>query len=136
MSHFLFAYGTLQAGLAPPEIAPLVDHLRSLGDGSLLGTLYDLGTYPGLVIDSSAADPVYGTVYELPDDPRILRALDDYEGFSPEAQDSSLFVRRTRVVTLRQGTKLNCWVYIYNRSPGSAKIVANGRFAKGAAGSG
>jgi gamma-glutamylcyclotransferase (GGCT)/AIG2-like uncharacterized protein YtfP len=130
MSQFLFAYGTLQDGLAPPEIAPLIHNLRRLGDGSVLGTLYDLGRFPGLVVDSGANREVYGAVYELPDDPAILRTLDDYEGFNPQAPNRSLFVRSSRVVTLNHGKKLNCWVYIYNRSPGSAPVVLSGRFEK------
>jgi len=119
--HF-FAYGTLQPGLAPEEIAPVLEKLRSLGDGFLFGKLYDLGPYPGAVIDPASAWLVYGTVYELPEDGEILRRLDAYEG--PD------YVRIEQMVTLTAGGGMSCWVYDYQGRPSEERFIESGRWAK------
>ena len=51
----LFAYGTLRPGHALTALAPLVDGLVWEGGASVSGVLYDLGPYPGAVLDAEAA---------------------------------------------------------------------------------
>jgi gamma-glutamylcyclotransferase (GGCT)/AIG2-like uncharacterized protein YtfP len=67
MSEFLFAYGTLQPGYAPAEIAPAVEKLLPVGEAFVHGVLYDLGGHPGAVLNSSSQERIFGTVYELPE---------------------------------------------------------------------
>ena len=62
MSKYLFSYGTLRCGHAPEEIAPVVERLRPAGTGFVLGQLYDLGEYPGIVLDSRSPQRVFGDV--------------------------------------------------------------------------
>src|SRR5579863_10223346 len=100
MPEYLFAYGTLQPGLAPPEIASVVQNLRPVGEGFTLGKLFHLGNYPGAVFDSASAARVYGMVYELPQDAKVLPSLDAYEG--PE------YVRIEQWVRLTAGGELTC----------------------------
>jgi gamma-glutamylcyclotransferase (GGCT)/AIG2-like uncharacterized protein YtfP len=116
----LFAYGTLQPGLAPAEVEPIVAQLRALGEGFTFGKLYDLGHYPGAVIDPASARIVYGTVFDLPPDPEVLRALDAYEGDE--------FVRIAQLVTLADGRVLNCWVYDYKSQASEDRFLASGRW--------
>ncbi len=116
----LFAYGTLQPGLAPLEIAPVVEKLRPVSEGFLFGKLYDLGSYPGAVIDPASAWLVYGTVFELPEDTGILPKLDAYEG--PE------YVRIEQLVTLVAGKVLTCWVYDYQGRPSEERFIESGRW--------
>ena len=130
MSSYLFAYGTLQPGHAPKEIAGAVAELQLLGKGSVRGSLYDLGQYPGAVIDSSSAKRILGTVFRLPGDEKVLRELDNYEGFDPDAPDRSLFVRRLHPVRLASGRTLRCWEYEYNRKTEGAKPLTGGRYQK------
>ncbi|HEX3894432.1 MAG TPA: gamma-glutamylcyclotransferase family protein [Terracidiphilus sp.] len=117
---FLFAYGTLQPGFAPAEIATAVEKLRPVGEGFLFGKLYDLGSYPGAVIDPASAWVIYGTVYELPEDSEILRRLDAYEGDE--------YVRVEQLTTLTAGGVLNCWVYDFVGTPGEERFVESGRW--------
>jgi gamma-glutamylcyclotransferase (GGCT)/AIG2-like uncharacterized protein YtfP len=114
MSQHLFVYGTLHPDRAPAEIAPAVRTLRELGPGTLRGTRYDLGEYPGVVIHPDRNDQVQGTVFTLPDDPAVLRALDRYEDYCPNDPVASLFLRVIQPVTLSDGATLDCWVYLYN----------------------
>ena len=138
MSSYLFLYDTLLPGHAPQEIAPAVRKLRRLGEGTIRGMLYDLGAYPGAVLPQHAAgDPIlnesaegriHGTVFELPDDEELLRALDGYEDFDPTNEQASLFVRTLQPVTLVNGEILQCWIYVYNRDVSGAHRIPGGRY--------
>ena len=128
MSEHLFTYGTLQPDLAPDEIAHIVRRFEVIGKGTVQGTLYDLGSYPGAVIDPACPRRIAGTVFRLPEDPSVLRHLDAYEEFYPELPEASQFIRRIRPVQLTNGPVLDCWIYEYNRPPGRAPIVESGVF--------
>jgi len=130
MSDFLFAYGTLQPGLAPAAVASAVAKLVTIGEAFVNGVLYDLGGHPGAVLDSASQDRIIGAVYQLPEDPSVLVELDAYEDFNPSAPQGSLFLRVLHPVALATGGTLQCWVYVYNRDPGSAQVIPGGKFRK------
>jgi gamma-glutamylcyclotransferase (GGCT)/AIG2-like uncharacterized protein YtfP len=127
MNQYLFAYGTLMPAHAPAELGEIVRQFRRIGRGSVRGRLYDLGDYPGAVL-VEGPDSIYGEVYRLPADQEILRKLDEYEGFDPSDPGGSLFARTKCPVRLENSEELSCWVYIYNRDPGSAKLVPGGDY--------
>ncbi|MFZ0773103.1 MAG: gamma-glutamylcyclotransferase family protein [Candidatus Sulfotelmatobacter sp.] len=129
MKHYLFSYGTLLPELAPEEIAPTIRRLRPVGRGRVRGWLYDLGEYPGAVLND-AGPAIEGQVFQLPDDPEVLKRLDEYEEFDPGNPEGSLFVRKECSVDLDHGKRVPCWVYGYNRHPSSAASLLNGDFAK------
>jgi gamma-glutamylcyclotransferase (GGCT)/AIG2-like uncharacterized protein YtfP len=133
MSQYLFAYGTLQPGCAPAQIAHLAAKLRAVGEGFVRGVLYDLGGYPGAVPDENAKSRIAGTVMLLPEDESVLRRLDAYEGFDPRSPETSEYVRELRTVELVAGGSLQCWIYIYKWDPCSARVIASGiwRFGGG-----
>jgi gamma-glutamylcyclotransferase (GGCT)/AIG2-like uncharacterized protein YtfP len=135
VSQYLFVYGTLRPGFAPGEIARVVEKLKPVGDGFVRGVLYDLGHFPGAMLhasdpDASSSGKIFGTVFELPEDPQVLRALDTYEDFYPNAISDSQFVRVEHAVELADGRSLLCWIYIYNLDPVGARIITNGRYRK------
>lgn len=128
MSEFLFAYGTLQAGLAPDDVAAVVRDLVSVGNGSVPGTLYDLGSFPGAVLEPNSARRISGIVYRLPSGTDILHRLDEYEEYDPTSPKDSQFIRRLRPVELCDGRQLECWVYEYNGRTDRAPIVESGAY--------
>ena len=115
MPETLFVYGTLHPDRAPEEIFSVARLLVPLGPATILGTLYDLGEYPALILNGKTKQRIPGTVFTLPDDPAALRALDHYEDFRPDDPESSLFLRTRQTVTLADGTPHRCWVYLYNQ---------------------
>jgi gamma-glutamylcyclotransferase (GGCT)/AIG2-like uncharacterized protein YtfP len=125
MSEFLFAYGTLQPGLAPKQMEPVVARMRVVGEGFVYGWLYNLGHFPGLQLDP-AGRKVFGTVMELPED--FLPELDAYEEFYADALEASQFLRVRQSVKLKTGEQLECWVFVYNRAVGNAPLIPDGRF--------
>src|SRR5206468_12951381 len=82
----LFPYTTL--------FRSLVAKLTPLGPATVSGRLYDLGPYPGMVLDEAAAR-VHGELFALPDDPALLASLDDRsEEHTSELQSRSDLVCR------------------------------------------
>ncbi len=114
MADGLFVYGTLNPDRAPDEISGAVKRLRRIGNGTIRGKLYDLGDYPAVVVEQNTRNKVEGSVFALPDDPQTLAKLDEYEEFRPSDPRNSLFVRAKRTVTLANGRRRRCWVYLYN----------------------
>lgn len=87
------------------------------------GVLYDLGEYPGAVPGTGT---VHGELFRLRD-PRVLELLDRYEGFDPNCEAESLFVRRP--VHLRDPTDCTAWMYVYNRPITDHQRVPSGDWA-------
>ncbi len=115
MSDRLFVYGTLHPDRAPAEIADVMGAMRPIGKGTIRARRFDFGDYPGVVINDKASTRVQGEVFALPSDPSALTRLDEYEEYDPERPHNSLFRRKRIWVTLADGTRENCWVYLYNR---------------------
>jgi gamma-glutamylcyclotransferase (GGCT)/AIG2-like uncharacterized protein YtfP len=126
MSQYLFAYGTLQPGLAPTKIARVAEKLRPLGEGFVRGVLYDLGGYPGALADPGAKGRISGTVMGLPEDESVLARLDAYEGFDPQSPETSEYIRERQIVELKAGGTVECWFYRYNREPQDSRRVESG----------
>jgi gamma-glutamylcyclotransferase (GGCT)/AIG2-like uncharacterized protein YtfP len=126
MSRYLFAYGTLQPGCAPPQMAAVVAKMRAEGEGFIRGRLYDLGGYPGAVPDENAPGKIIGTVMELPGEPEILQKLDAYEECDPKSPQTSEYVRELREVELAEGGTLTCWFYRYNGDTDEKQLITSG----------
>ncbi|MGH9671014.1 MAG: gamma-glutamylcyclotransferase family protein [Terriglobales bacterium] len=128
MEQYLFLYGTLLPERAPAEVAKAVRQLRRIGRGSVSGKLYDLGEYPAAILDKRSRSRISGEIFEVPGGPAVLKTLDKYEGFNPRHPRASLFVRKRWPVVFQNGKKLNCWLYVYNRNPGSAPRIEYGDY--------
>jgi gamma-glutamylcyclotransferase (GGCT)/AIG2-like uncharacterized protein YtfP len=124
---YLFAYGTLLSRHIPTEIAPLMRHLRRVAQGWVRGRLFDLGEYPGAILEKTG-NPIYGEVFELPPVQRFLSQLDAYEGFLPRQRKASLFVRERWPVMLNGGERRDCWVYVYKGPLQNARLIPSGRY--------
>lgn len=120
MTRSIFVYGTLKRR---SRYHHLLGGARFVAKASMRGVLYDLGAYPGLVQKRTAAHSVLGELYELPEDraPRLLRALDRYEGRE--------FLRRRVFVRLRNGRRRAAWTYVLKDAPArAARPIRSGHF--------
>ncbi|KAA6458258.1 gamma-glutamylcyclotransferase [Acidobacteria bacterium AB60] len=115
MNEFLFTYGSLQPGCAPPEIAPVVAALEIAGRGYIFGTLRRVLPYPGVVLGCET-DRISGTIYRLGADPEMLRLLDAYEEYFPETPETSHYLRVLHPVHWEEGRIQPCWVYVLNET--------------------
>lgn len=118
MKPYLFTYGTLRTDA--PNRSQLVQLLGNfIGAGTIKGTLYDLGHYPGVVGNSQ--QPVHGQVFEVSEE-SILR-FDRYEGCP------NLYTREWTEAILADGQKVNVWYYAYNKPiSGHATHIPNGDY--------
>jgi gamma-glutamylcyclotransferase (GGCT)/AIG2-like uncharacterized protein YtfP len=115
---YLFIYGTLHPDRAPREIAAAARRLIPSGPATIRGHRYDLGEYPGVVLDSTGP-AISGELFTVPD-AVTLAALDAYEDFRPDDPANSLFLRVETTATKSGGSSGPCWVYVYNGEvPGS-----------------
>lgn len=125
MPEYLFAYGTLQPGLAPDAVRSVVDQFRWVGLGSTAGAVYDLGSYPGATF--GGAGTIHGTIFELPAraEAAVLIALDAYEGV-PDLYE------RLAVPVMLSGSAgpLTCWAYQYNRDLSGRTAIPSGTYVR------
>ena len=119
MRDLLFIYGTLHPDRAPAEIAGAARRLTPIGPATIRGHLYNLGEYPGVILDHTAL-PISGELFNIPD-AGTLTALDAYEDFRPAEPASSLFLRVKTFATMSDGSHQTCWVYVYNGERPDAK---------------
>lgn len=136
-SHLLFTYGTL---MLTTGIAAVDEAMRkagvSLGRGHVLGSLYDLGDYPGAVAAASApADPdedspkVWGHLLRLADPEALFAVLDPYEGFDSGNTAASEFVRARTLVSLAGAeAPLEAQIYWYNFTTQGKPRIESGDF--------
>ena len=100
---YVFVYGTLRRG-EQRDINRLQPAPIFMGDGEINGTLYDLGSYPGVRLGGTYL--VQGEVYQI--SLELERQLDEIEEVLP--QQTGEYARR-KVVVQCAGTALVCLVY-------------------------
>lgn len=107
----LFVYGTLKPRSDDPRA-------RVHGAARLRGRLWDLGAYPGAILDPDAPGFVHGEVIDGGDDATLLARLDAYEGAE---------YRRDRVrVQTDDGCQYDCWIYVLVAEPLGARRIESG----------
>jgi len=104
----------------------LDDYLQYVGLGWIVGALYDLGPYPGVVPDE--AGRVRGELYTIAPHRPVLAALDDVEGYRPHQPEQSLYIRRLADVMLDAGGTVTAWVYFYNGSLAGTRRISSGDY--------
>ena len=75
-TNYLFVYGTLRQG-GVRDIRKLSPASAFLSRGTVQGLLYDLGAYPGLLLEKNGT-AISGEVYQVSD--AVLIRLDAIEG--------------------------------------------------------
>ena len=97
--HLVFVYGTLRRG-GERAMSLRFPNSKFIADARVIGSLYDLGAYPGLLLNE-ANSLVIGEVYQVDDE--ILNKLDDIEA-------SSHYWRKQVEISLGTHRRI-CWIY-------------------------
>jgi gamma-glutamylcyclotransferase (GGCT)/AIG2-like uncharacterized protein YtfP len=111
----IFVYGKLRKGGEMPMDENFPGS-AFVAEATVSGMLYDLGRYPGLVIEPSGSR-VIGAVYEVDDE--TLKRLDEIEA-------SAKYYRRQYHVDLGERTE-TCWIYLPEpESCAGGQLIASG----------
>lgn len=110
MTDLLFVYGTLRRGCWN-DIARIAPAAAYAGTARLRGRLFDLGTYPALLLDAQAgwAD---GELYRVPRE--AWGPLDDLEQPVTEARPDAEYFKLVTAVELPNGGSCEAWTYAAN----------------------
>lgn len=123
----LFVYGTLRRG---KEGHSLLENSPFVAEGYVEGTLYDLGVgFPALGVDEIQGR-VYGEVYEVSED--LLDTLDHYEGYSPEDEEDSLYLRQEITFYPAKGKPFSVQAYVMppsQRKRFLVTVIPSGRWS-------
>jgi gamma-glutamylcyclotransferase (GGCT)/AIG2-like uncharacterized protein YtfP len=84
----VFIYGTLKKN---GENHSLIKKEKFITPAYIHGYLYDLGVGVPAVEIENTRDKVYGELYEIDDD--FIDELDEFEGFSPDNAEDSIYSR-------------------------------------------
>jgi gamma-glutamylcyclotransferase (GGCT)/AIG2-like uncharacterized protein YtfP len=123
MTHLLFVYGTLlQPGNGLAQY--LISNCTYLNTGCIKGTLYDIGEYPGLVINEESGR-VHGSIYEIDD--QTLKQIDNYEGYGPDQDEPNLYIRVMQPVQTTNGVT-EAWIYLYNLPVDGLQVIGSGNY--------
>ena len=127
MMPHVFVYGTLRRhgrnDIARYRPAPVF-----VAEASIAGTLYDLGAYPGIVLDGVGR--VKGEIYRI--EPAVEAALDLLEEVADD--DSGEYIKRK--VSVQAGAQwLDCLVYeIHPARTAGRRVIEGGDWIAHAAG--
>ena len=122
MTRLLFVYGTLRGAHEPNH---RLARQRFVGEATVRGRLFDLGSYPGMTIGEETG-LVTGELYEIVTgwDEEIAR-LDQYEGCSASDPEPHEY-RRAVVTALRNGEAIEAWAYVLNRDATGLRVIESG----------
>ncbi|MCO5947720.1 gamma-glutamylcyclotransferase family protein [Mucilaginibacter flavidus] len=126
-SAYLFVYGTL-LDKQNEFGAYLNANCTFYADGKFKGRLYDMGEYPGAVIDNKGRSYVHGKIYQLINTKQVFKQLDHYEAFGPKEAQPNLFVRELVSVEAAD-TTVECWVYLYNLPVDEYWLIESGVYS-------
>lgn len=119
----VFVYGTLKKG---GRFASRFDEFRkSCKAGKVKGTLFSLGSFPGIVL--SGDTEVRGEVHEYNNAKNVEAALDRIEGFISPGNLHNLYEKRKVNVETATGTE-ECYLYEFARSTKDLDKVSTGEW--------
>jgi len=128
MNKHLFVYGTLMQSSAHKMHQLLAKHATLQETGFIQAKLYQIQSYPGVVLSHNKKDKVYGELYVMNRPAWLLQQLDDYEACSSAFPEPHEYVRHCIDVYLNQDRIQKAWVYIYNYPVAADRQILSGRF--------
>jgi gamma-glutamylcyclotransferase (GGCT)/AIG2-like uncharacterized protein YtfP len=111
----LFVYGSLRSGFHSPAYEYISRYFDLLGEATVRGELYDLGTFPA-AIPTDKNLFILGELYRIKNISEFSWAigqLDDYEGVDVAFDEVQLYRRELTTAYCNQQA-FPAWIYWYN----------------------
>jgi len=124
----MFVYGTLRKDTVSPMAHIIDDYCELIGEAYIHGSLYDLGRYPGVLVGAEHQAKVYGQLFRLKDQTKVLTEFDYYEECSDDFPKPHLYIRQAVDVYGDEAAPRQGWVYVYNRSVENASLIPGGDY--------
>lgn len=132
----VFVYGTLKiGGYFDRRKEYAINRMQRLNvqDAFIVGAvMYDLGGYPAITATERAEKIVYGELHTFSDIDSVLQRFDRIEGYRPDNEDMSFYIRKEVDVHTKNGDG-STKAYAYFMSPryteialGNKPILENG----------
>lgn len=123
----VFVYGSLRKGFHSPVYEYISRFFTYEGDARVRGRLYDMGTYPAGIPDTSDVF-IIGELYRITNENEFswaMAQLDDYEGVIVEAGEVPLYRREITDVFIN-GEITTAWIYWYNADVDGKRVIESG----------
>ncbi len=129
-SDHLFVYGTLRKSIAPSkDIRHLLRHEAEFqGVATVPGRLYDIGSYPGLILSENLDETVTGELYKIKNKRVVLNTFDQYEGSVEPFPKPWEYQRVLAEVSTADGSKVLSWLYTYQWDVADEKLIKSGDY--------
>lgn len=126
----LFVYGTLRKGSNHAMQRVLAQHSQYFGDGQIDAELFDLGSYPGIMLHPIGYRRTLGDLIALNsgEEMEILALLDEYEGCGPYDPEPHEYRRQRVRITNSHGDNVEAWAYVLQTLPSTAVLIPSGDF--------
>lgn len=121
MTDLIFVYGSLMSKVPSRASEWLAQNASLLCMDAVHGQLFDLGSYPGLVVNANSPELVIGEVHRLKKREQALIYLDKYEGVAVPVPE----YERRLCLTL-QG--FHCWVYEFLPYKNVFPLISSGNY--------
>jgi len=125
-----FVYGTLIP--EEPNYYLWKDSIANTKNGLIRNhQLFDMGHYP-MIIESDG-NKVYGMIMYIKDEDydKIIKVIDNLEGYNPENHGSSAYNRVIRDIELEDGKIEKAWIYVGSKEyVKEENAVKNGNWVK------
>lgn len=121
----LFVYGTLKVDTGE-SFARQFDHVRlDAKPASVLGVLYDLGYFPGIILGGD--QEVFGELHKYSDWKNVIAAMDRIEGYYGKDNSHNLYNRvKVQVLMDHNEIYVTATAYEFAQSVKSYPAVADG----------
>jgi gamma-glutamylcyclotransferase (GGCT)/AIG2-like uncharacterized protein YtfP len=126
---YLFVYGTLRRGASADLSLQYPDNVRWLRHGWVLGQLFQVSYYPGLVLEATG-NRIVGDLFELLNPDLQLACLDDFEGCSERFPMPHEYQRQMTEIFSDSAPPLPAWVYVYHAPTHGLDTIPSGNFLK------
>ncbi len=128
MPDYIFVYGLLKSMYDNEAARFIREHCTLIGEGSIPGRLFDLGTYPGVVYEAEAATYVTGEVFKITSNKEgLTKYLDEFEECGPQFEQPNEYRKEVVPVSV-EGVIFQASSYIYNRNLDGLKLIESGNY--------
>lgn len=118
--NYIVLYGTLMRGYDNYDKFNLSNRLSYIKKTKFNGIMYDIGGYPGVIVEEDNNRIIEGELYYIRDQ-SLLPKLDDFESYYPENTKNSLYIRE--LIELESPKSIKAWIYLYNKSVNDKDVV-------------